>query len=96
MSKQFEKIKQLVELRAKARLGGGEKAIEKQHERGKYTARERIEMLLDKDKRRRASSATALSQDAAPSTAALCMSLHRTLRSSAVRSPKRWRRKSAR
>lgn len=48
MSKQFEKIKQLVELRAKARLGGGEKAIEKQHERGKYTARERIEMLLDK------------------------------------------------
>ena len=48
MSKQFEKIKQLVELRAKARLGGGEKAIEKQHECGKYTARERIEMLLDK------------------------------------------------
>ena len=48
MSKQFEKIRQLVELRAKARLGGGEKAIEKQHERGKYTARERIEMLLDK------------------------------------------------
>ena len=43
MSKQFEKIKQLVEMRAKARLGGGEKAIEKQHERGKYTARERIE-----------------------------------------------------
>ena len=48
MSKQFEKIKELVALRAKARLGGGEKAIEKQHERGKYTARERIEMLLDK------------------------------------------------
>lgn len=48
MSKQFEKIKELVALRAKARLGGGEKAIEKQHERGKYTARERIDMLLDK------------------------------------------------
>ena len=48
MSKQFEKIKELVALRAKARLGGGEKAIEKQHERGKYTARERIEILLDK------------------------------------------------
>ena len=47
MSKQFEKIKQLVEMRAKARLGGGEKAIEKQHERGKYTARERINQLLD-------------------------------------------------
>ena len=48
MSKQFEKIKELVALREKARLGGGEKAIEKQHERGKYTARERIDMLLDK------------------------------------------------
>jgi acetyl-CoA carboxylase carboxyltransferase component len=28
-------------------LGGGEKAIEKQHAQGKYTARERIAMLLD-------------------------------------------------
>ena len=47
MSKQLERIKELVELRSKARLGGGEKAIAKQHERGKYTARERINMLLD-------------------------------------------------
>ena len=47
MSKQVEKIKQLLEKREKARLGGGEKAIEKQHARGKYTARERIDMLLD-------------------------------------------------
>ena len=47
MSSQTEKIKELVELRAKARLGGGEKAIEKQHDKGKYTARERISMLLD-------------------------------------------------
>lgn len=47
MSKQLERIKELVELRAKARLGGGEKAIAKQHEKGKYTARERIAMLLD-------------------------------------------------
>ncbi len=47
MSKQTEKIQERIELRAKARLGGGEKAIEKQHERGKYTARERIDMLLD-------------------------------------------------
>ena len=31
MSEQQKKIKQLVELRQKARLGGGEKAIEKQH-----------------------------------------------------------------
>lgn len=48
MSIQSEKIKKLIENRVKARLGGGEKAIEKQHQRGKYTARERIEMLLDK------------------------------------------------
>ncbi|NLZ72497.1 MAG: acyl-CoA carboxylase subunit beta [Bacteroidales bacterium] len=47
MSNQLDKIKELIELRAKARLGGGEKAIEKQHARGKYTARERIAMLLD-------------------------------------------------
>lgn len=47
MSKQEEKISQLIEKRAQARLGGGEKAIEKQHQRGKYTARERIAMLLD-------------------------------------------------
>ena len=47
MSKQLEKIKQLIEKREQARLGGGEKAIQKQHDRGKYTARERVEMLLD-------------------------------------------------
>lgn len=47
MSKQLEKIKQLIEKRETARIGGGEKAIEKQHARGKYTARERINMLLD-------------------------------------------------
>ena len=47
MSTQLEKIKELIALRAEARLGGGEKAIAKQHEKGKYTARERIAMLLD-------------------------------------------------
>ncbi len=47
MSKQIEKIKELIAKREQARLGGGEKAIEKQHERGKYTARERIDMLVD-------------------------------------------------
>ncbi|MDE6409302.1 MAG: acyl-CoA carboxylase subunit beta [Muribaculaceae bacterium] len=47
MSKQEEKISELIAKRAEARLGGGEKAIIKQHERGKYTARERIAMLLD-------------------------------------------------
>jgi methylmalonyl-CoA decarboxylase subunit alpha len=42
-----DKINELLELRAKARLGGGEKRIEKQHAQGKLTARERINILLD-------------------------------------------------
>jgi acetyl-CoA carboxylase carboxyltransferase component len=42
-----DKIKELMDLRAKARLGGGEKRIESQHQKGKFTARERIDMLLD-------------------------------------------------
>ena len=49
MGKSEEKIQELIEKRTEARLGGGEKAIEKQHARGKYTARERIDQLLDKD-----------------------------------------------
>ena len=42
-----DKIKKLIDLRAEAKLGGGEKRIASQHKKGKYTARERIEMLLD-------------------------------------------------
>lgn len=42
-----DKIRQLVEQREQARLGGGEKRIAAQHSKGKYTARERIEKLLD-------------------------------------------------
>jgi acetyl-CoA carboxylase carboxyltransferase component len=42
-----DKIKELMEMREKARLGGGIKRIESQHKKGKYTARERIDMLLD-------------------------------------------------
>jgi acetyl-CoA carboxylase carboxyltransferase component len=47
MSSQLEKVKELIQLREKARLGGGEKRIESQHLKGKYTARERLAMLLD-------------------------------------------------
>src|SRR6266478_9720836 len=38
----------LEERRAGAKFGGGEKRIEAQHSKGKLTARERIELLLDK------------------------------------------------
>src|ERR671921_107357 len=41
-------LNRLEERRAQARLGGGEKRIEAQHGRGKLTARERIELLLDR------------------------------------------------
>jgi len=49
MSNQQEKVRELIALREKARLGGGEKRIDAQHEKGKYTARERIAMLLDEN-----------------------------------------------
>src|SRR5438874_5767553 len=35
--------------RANARLGGGQARIDAQHKRGKLTARERVELLMDKD-----------------------------------------------
>ena len=40
-------IRQLDKKRAHARLGGGKKRIDAQHAKGKLTARERIELLLD-------------------------------------------------
>lgn len=42
-----EKVKNLIDLRVQAKLGGGEKRIASQHAKGKFTARERIDMLLD-------------------------------------------------
>ena len=47
MSIQEDKIKELVERRAVARLGGGQKRIDAQHQKGKLTARERLALLLD-------------------------------------------------
>ncbi|MGC6511274.1 MAG: acyl-CoA carboxylase subunit beta [Parvibaculales bacterium] len=40
-------IEELNQRRAEARLGGGQKRIDAQHQRGKLTARERIDLLLD-------------------------------------------------
>ena len=42
-----EKLNRLIENRQKAQAGGGEAAVEKHHAKGSYTARERINMLLD-------------------------------------------------
>lgn len=42
-----DKIKELLDKRELAKLGGGQKRIDSQHARGKLTARERIELLLD-------------------------------------------------
>ncbi|KPF94866.1 hypothetical protein IP86_20600, partial [Rhodopseudomonas sp. AAP120] len=41
-------IQALEQRRAGAKLGGGEKRIDAQHARGRLTARERIDLLLDK------------------------------------------------
>jgi acetyl-CoA carboxylase carboxyltransferase component len=41
------RIQKLEEMRALARLGGGQARVDRQHARGKLTARERIEQLLD-------------------------------------------------
>lgn len=42
-----DRIDELQDLKEEARLGGGEDRIESQHEKGKMTARERIEYFLD-------------------------------------------------
>jgi propionyl-CoA carboxylase beta chain len=41
------KLKRLEELRRESEMGGGAKRLEAQHEKGKLSARERIELLLD-------------------------------------------------
>jgi propionyl-CoA carboxylase beta chain len=43
------RLARLAELREQARLGGGEERIAKQHQKGRMTARERLEYLLDAD-----------------------------------------------
>ncbi|MEA2873213.1 MAG: propionyl-CoA carboxylase beta chain, partial [Hyphomicrobiales bacterium] len=42
-------LEKLETRRANARLGGGQARIDAQHKRGKLTARERVELLMDKD-----------------------------------------------
>lgn len=42
-----DKLKQLRELREKSMLGGGKERIDAQHAKGKLTARERLDLLLD-------------------------------------------------
>lgn len=55
-NKNEDSMKQLIDrlhhIEATTRLGGGEKKIKKQHDKGKLTARERIDYLLDEDAER--------------------------------------------
>src|SRR5215472_1405099 len=44
-----ERLEQLAELRGQALHAGSDAAVERQHKRGKLTARERIDLLLDPD-----------------------------------------------
>jgi acetyl-CoA carboxylase carboxyltransferase component len=48
-SRMREAVEELRRLEAKLRRGGGPDKIERQHTQGKLTARERIELLLDRD-----------------------------------------------
>jgi propionyl-CoA carboxylase beta chain len=43
-----ESIRRYREIQEKNQLGGGQKHIDRQHGRGKLTARERIDILIDK------------------------------------------------
>ncbi len=45
----YDKINELYDKKREIELGGGDERIMKQHEKGKLTARERIELLLDED-----------------------------------------------
>ena len=45
--KNQQKVEDLIDRRVQAKLGGGEKRIASQHKKGKLTARERIDLLLD-------------------------------------------------
>jgi propionyl-CoA carboxylase beta chain len=47
MATNQDRLNQMSQLKDQARLGGGEQRIDSQHGRGKLTARERINMLLD-------------------------------------------------
>jgi acetyl-CoA carboxylase carboxyltransferase component len=42
------KIQELRDLKAQTRVGGGPERIERQHKRGRMTARERIDLLVDR------------------------------------------------
>ena len=43
----YDKINELYDRKREIELGGGDERIAKQHEKGKLTARERIDLLLD-------------------------------------------------
>ncbi|TDL34656.1 acyl-CoA carboxylase subunit beta [Jeotgalibacillus sp. S-D1] len=47
MSNMFEKINELYDRRREIEMGGGDERIARQHDKGKLTARERIDLLVD-------------------------------------------------
>ena len=49
MATDGEQVERLRRMRSEALLGGGQQRIDQQHERGKLTARERLDLLLDPD-----------------------------------------------
>ena len=49
MSSHFDKINELLQKTKQADNGGGANRIQSQHDKGKLTARERLDVLLDND-----------------------------------------------
>jgi len=49
MTKEDPRVEKLREIKAKSLLGGGQDRIDRQHQKGKLTARERLDLLFDKD-----------------------------------------------
>ena len=64
-------LEELERRRAAAKLGGGEKRIAAQHAKGKLTARERIDVLLDESSFERTPGFSVLSADLTRFCAAL-------------------------
>ncbi len=69
MTEENPRIDKLMAMRASSKLGGGQARIDKQHAKGALTARERIDLLLDKGSFREIGAMAVAPKDTDPDTA---------------------------
>ncbi len=69
MTEEPPRIDKLMAMRARSKLGGGQARIDKQHAKGAMTARERIDLLLDKGSFREIGAMAVAPKDTNPDTA---------------------------